>query len=94
MTIQAVRVTILVAAGLTGLAGLLAGCSTSAGLGDAAPAAKPPAVAAAGPDVTGSIAAPTAAPAPAPAAEQSSPSQQATPLQSAILPLLYLGARQ
>ena len=70
MTIQAVRVTILVAAGLTGLAGLLAGCSTSTGLGDAAPAAKPPAIAAASPDITGSIAAPTAAPAPAPAAEQ------------------------
>ena len=94
MTIQAARLTILVAAGLTGLAGLLAGCSTSAGLGDAAPAAKSPAVAAAGPDVTGSIAAPTAAPAPAQAAEQSPPSQQATPLQSAILPLLFLSAGQ
>ncbi|MGB6747899.1 MAG: hypothetical protein WBE51_07795 [Xanthobacteraceae bacterium] len=94
MTIQAARLTILVAAGLTGLAGLLAGCSTSTGLGDAATAAKPPAIAAASPDITGSIAAPTAAPAPTPAAEQSSPSQQATRLQSAILPFLYLGAGQ
>ena len=94
MTIQAARVTILVAAGLTGLAGFLAGCSTSTGLGDATPADKPPAVAAASPDTTGSIAAPTAAPAPPPAAEQSSPSQQATPLQSAILPLLFLNAGQ
>jgi hypothetical protein len=90
MTIQAARLTILVAAGLTGLAGLLAGCSTSTGLGDAAPAAKPPAVAAASPETTGSI----AAPAPTPAAEQSSPSQQATPLQSAILPFLFLSAGQ
>ena len=90
MTIQAARVTMILAAGLIGLAGLLAGCSTSTGLGDAAPAAKPPAVAAGSPDVTGSI----AAPAPTPATEQSSPAQQATPLQSAILPFLLLGAGQ
>jgi hypothetical protein len=96
MTIQAARVTILVAAGLTGLAGILAGCSTSTGLADANPAAKPPAAAAASPDVTGSIAAPNAAPdaapAPAAAADQSSSSLQATPLQSAILPFLFVGA--
>ncbi|HUI12063.1 MAG TPA: hypothetical protein VL048_01185 [Xanthobacteraceae bacterium] len=90
MTIQAARLTILAAAGLTGLAGVLAGCSTSAGLGDATPSAKPPAAAVASPDITGSIAAPAAAPAPAPAAEPSS--LRATPLQSAILPFLFLGA--
>jgi hypothetical protein len=90
MTIQAARLTILMAAGLTGLAGLLAGCATSTGLGDGAPAAKPPAVGAASPDITGSIVTPP----PAQAAEQSAPSQQATPLQSAILPLLFLSAGQ
>jgi hypothetical protein len=83
MTIQAARLTILMAAGL-------AGCATSTGLGDGAPAAKPPAVGAASPDITGSIVTPP----PAQVAEQSAPSQQATPLQSAILPLLFLSAGQ
>jgi hypothetical protein len=94
MTIKAGRVMILVAAGLAGLAGILAGCSTSTRLGDATPATQTPAAAAASPETTGSIATPPAGQAPTPPAEQSSPSLQATPVESAILPFLFLGAGQ
>jgi hypothetical protein len=89
MGIRGVRLLSLAAAGALALAG----CSSSALTGEAAPADKAPAYAAASPDITGSIPSPHAAeplspPAPAPAAAP----QTQDPLQAAILPFLLMGS--
>lgn len=90
MTVKGARVSVLAAAGLIGLHGVLAGCSTSTQVADAAPTASSPAGTAADPDTTGSIAGPArpASPSPQqPPPEQTPPPQQ-SPLMNAILPFL------
>jgi len=63
MSIRATRVLILVAAGLIGLAGSLAGCSSTGRFSDMA-SDKPSSDAAAGPDTTGSVVTQPAEPGP------------------------------
>jgi hypothetical protein len=87
MSIGAARVLIVLAASLTGLAG----CSSS-GRFDVAATDQPTAAAAASPDTTGSIAVRPAGQSLTPA--QAAPAQATpleTPLQNALLPLLFLG---
>jgi hypothetical protein len=64
MSIRGARVLILVAAGLIGLAGGLAGCSSSGKFGDLAASDKPSSDAAASPDTTGSVVTQPAEPGP------------------------------